>query len=196
MGGAGADAIAGGDGNDGLHGGRGRDLLDGGAGRDLLDGGAGADTLKSRDGATDRDSCGGGTDSVEADGRDDVAGDCEKESIAPPEPVVIRSIVVTRAGFVVVRISCPEVERFCGGAVIVKTVRRISRRFVKLGQVNYTRLRGGDTKIVRGRITKPDRTALRRARRVKVRAVVTNVNANTGDSTSATKLATVTTRGL
>ena len=40
------------------------------------------------------------------------------------------------------------------------------------------------------------RKALRKARRVKVRVVVTNVNADTGDSTNATKLATVTTRGL
>ena len=42
----------------------------------------------------------------------------------------------------------------------------------------------------------PIRKPLRKARRVKVRAVVTNANADTGESTNATKLATVTTRGL
>jgi hypothetical protein len=195
-GGSGADTIDGGGGNDGLHGGSGADTLDGGAGRDTLDGGAGADTLKSRDGETDRDACGGGTDTVGADGRDDVSGDCETQNIAPPAAVAIKSIVVTRAGFVVVRITCPTVERSCGGTVIVKTVRRVARRFIRLGQVNYARLRGGDTRVIKARIAKGDRAPLHHARRVKVRAIVTNVNSTTGDSTSATKLATVSTRGL
>jgi hypothetical protein len=94
-----------------------------------------------------------------------------------------------------VKITCPGVERSCAGAIIVKTVRRVARRFVKLGQVNY-RLRGAQAKVFRAKISTADRKVLRRARRVKVRAVVTNVNSDTGDSTNATKLATVTTRGL
>jgi hypothetical protein len=77
----------------------------------------------------------------------------------------------------------------------VKTVRRVSGRFIKLGQINY-RLREQQGKVFRARISAKDRAALKRARRVKVRAVVTNVNADTGASTNATKLATVTTRGL
>jgi Ca2+-binding RTX toxin-like protein len=195
-GGEGADSIAGRGGNDGLHGGGGRDALDGGAGRDLLDGGGGADSLTSRDGETDRDACGGGTDRVQADGRDDVDGDCETKDFAPPAPVAIQSVIVTRAGYVVVRITCPAVEARCGGVVIVKTTRRIARRFIKLGQKNYQRLRGGDSKVVRAKISGRDRRPLRRARRVKVRAVVTNVNTETTLSTSATKIARVTTRGL
>jgi Ca2+-binding RTX toxin-like protein len=194
-GGAGDDAISGGDGNDGLSGGAGRDTIDGGAGRDDMVGGGGADTLKSRDGLTDRLNCGGGTDAVQGEARDDIAGNCENLSIAAPTAVAINTVQVTRAGFVVVKVTCPGVERSCAGAIIVKTVRRVARRFIKLGQVNY-RLRGAQSKVFRAKIAAKDRKPLRRARRVKVRAVVTNANADTGDSTNATRLATVTTRGL
>jgi Ca2+-binding RTX toxin-like protein len=195
VGGAGDDVISGREGNDGLSGGTGRDTLDGGAGRDDLVGEAGADTLKSQDGQTDRLNCGGGTDTVQADARDDTAGNCENVSVARPTAVAINSVTVTRAGFVVVKVTCPGVERSCAGAIIVKTVRRVSRRFIKLGQVNY-RLRGGQAKVFKAAIKAADRKALRKARRVKVRAVVTNANPDTGDSTNATKLVTVTTRGL
>jgi Ca2+-binding RTX toxin-like protein len=194
-GGRGDDNISGGDGNDGLSGGAGRDTVDGGAGRDDLHGEAGADTLKTPDGQTDRLDCGGGSDAVQADARDDTAGNCENVSVARPTAVTINSVQVTRAGFVVVKVTCPGVERSCAGAIIVKTVRRVARRFIKLGQVNY-RLRGGQGKVFRAKIATKDRKALRKARRVKVRAVVTNANADTGDATNATKLATVTTRGL
>ena len=117
-------------------------------------------------------------------------------SIAPPAPVTINSIVVTRAGFVVVRITCPIVEKACGGVVIVKTVKRIAHRFISLGHVNYSRLHGGDSRFIRARIAPKDRRALRRARRVKVRAIVANTNGDTSVTTTTTKLATVTTRGL
>jgi hypothetical protein len=96
---------------------------------------------------------------------------------------------------VVVRIACPNVERLCAGQVFVKTVRRLARRIITVGRANY-RLRGGLTKVLRIKIAAKDRKALRKARRVKVRALVTNSNGDTGDSTNATKLATVTTRGL
>jgi RTX calcium-binding nonapeptide repeat (4 copies) len=195
VGGGGNDAIAGGDGNDGVLGQAGRDTLDGGAGRDRIDGGAGPDTLKSRDGETDRAECGGGTDSVQGEARDDVSGDCENVDIAAPTAVMIASVVVTRSGFVVVRVACPGVERSCSGAIIVKTVRRVAKRFIRLGQVNY-RLRGGDNRALRARISATDRKPLKRAKRVKVRTVVTNANSDTGTSTSATRLTIVTTRGL
>jgi Flp pilus assembly CpaE family ATPase len=151
--------------------------------------------LKSRDSATDRVECGGGTDSVQADARDDTSGDCENVDIAAPTAVTIASVVVTRSGFVVVRVACPAVERSCSGVIIVKTVRRVAKRFIKLGQVNY-RLRGGESRALRARISAGDRRPLKRAKRVKVRAVVTNANSDTGASTTASKLATVTTRGL
>ncbi|MFL5893723.1 MAG: calcium-binding protein, partial [Thermoleophilaceae bacterium] len=194
-GGGGRDTIAGGGGNDGLSGGAGSDTIDGGTGRDRLDGGGGADTLMSRDGQTDRDECGGGTDSVQAEGRDDISGDCEKLDIAPPTAVAIGTVVVTRTRYVVVGISCPDVERTCAGLVIVKSVRRIGRVFIKLGQVGY-RLHGGDQRAIRAQIPKGYLAALKRKRRVRVRAVVTNNNPDTGGSTAATKIATVTTRGL
>jgi Ca2+-binding RTX toxin-like protein len=195
VGGAGDDTIAGGDGNDGLTGGGGRDNLDGGAGRDNLDGGAGADTLKTQDGLTDSANCGGGTDSAQVDARDDTAGNCENVSVAKPAPVTIASVTVTRAGFVVVRILCPVVEQVCSGQIFVKTVRRLGGRIITVGRASY-RLRGGLAKVLRIRIAAKDRRPLRRARRVKVRALVTNSNGATGDTTGATKLTTVTTRGL
>jgi Ca2+-binding RTX toxin-like protein len=194
-GGAGDDTISGGDGNDGLDGGAGRDVLDGGPGRDDLVGGSGADTLKTQDGATDTADCGGGTDAAQVDARDDTAGDCENVSVAPPTPVFIKSIAVTRAGFVVVSFSCPSVERACAGQIFVKTVRRVAKRIITLGRANY-RLRGGQDRVTRIKIAAADRRALRKARRVKVRGLVTNSNGDTGVSTNATKLATVTTRGL
>jgi Ca2+-binding RTX toxin-like protein len=194
-GGAGDDTISGGDGNDGLNGGPGRDTIDGGPGRDDLVGGPGADSLRTRDGVTDRADCGGGTDFVQGEARDDIAGDCENVDIAPPTAIGIVSMQVTRAGFVVVKLACPLVERSCSGAIIVKSVKRIATRFIRLGQVNY-RLRGGLTKIFRAKIGTSDRKTLKRARRVKLRAIVTNANPDTGASTTATKLATVTTRGL
>jgi Ca2+-binding RTX toxin-like protein len=194
-GGGGDDAIAGGDGNDGVNGGAGRDTIDGGSGRDDLVGGAGADTLKSRDGLTDRLNCGGGTDSVQSEARDDIAGNCEKLSIAPPSPVTIQRIQVTRAGYVVLKLTCPPVERSCGGAIFVKTVRRLGGRFITLAKFGY-HLRERESKIVRHTIAVKDRKPLKRARRVKVRALVTNVNSDIGASTNATKLAKVTTRGL
>lgn len=196
IGGAGNDAIAGGDGNDGLSGGNGRDVVDGGGGRDSLDGGAGADKLKAAgDGTTDRLTCGGGTDSVEAERRDDIAGDCEDRSIAAPSAVTIGSVVVSRSGYVVVRLTCPPVEPFCSGVMTVKTVRRIGRFFITLGKTNY-RVRSGATLAVRAKIPSAFRKALRKRRRVGVRAIVPNTNSDTGQSTTATKVATVTTRTL
>jgi Ca2+-binding RTX toxin-like protein len=194
-GGAGDDTISGAGGNDGIDGGAGRDTIDGGAGRDDLVGGAGADTLKTRDGQTDRANCGGGTDSVQGEARDDIAGNCENVDLAPPTAISILSVQVTRAGFVVVKLACPAVESVCGGTMTVKTVRRIAKRFIQLGRLNY-RLRGGQTHVYRPKIAKGDRRPLKRARRVKVRTIVTNANGDTGQSTAATKLTTVTTRGL
>jgi Ca2+-binding RTX toxin-like protein len=196
IGGGGSDTVSGGAGNDGLLGGTGRDTLDGGGGRDRLDGGAGADKLKAAgDGTTDRLDCGGGTDSVEAERRDDISGDCEDRAISAPTTVGIGSVVVSRAGYVVVRVTCPAVEPFCSGVMTVKTVRRIGRFFIILGKTSY-RVRSGATLAVRAKIPKTYRKALRKRRRVGVRAIVPNTNTETGQSTSATKLATVTTRGL
>jgi hypothetical protein len=194
-GGAGDDTISGGGGNDGLLGGPGRDTIDGGSGRDLLNGGSGADTLQTRDGLTDRAECGGGTDTVLGEARDDISGDCENVALLPPSALAIKQVQVTRAGFVVATIGCPASEEVCSGLLYVKTVRRIGGRFIQLGRVGY-RLRGGLTRATKARIAPKDRKALRKARRVKVRVIVTNVNGNTGQSTNATKLATVTTRGL
>jgi hypothetical protein len=77
----------------------------------------------------------------------------------------------------------------------VKTVRRLAKRIITLGRANY-RLRGGLTKIIRIKIAAKDKKQLRKAKRLKIRALVTNSNGDTGDSTNATRLATVRTRGL
>ena len=194
-GGAGDDTISGGDGNDGLDGGAGRDTIDGGAGRDDLVGGPGADLLKTRDGLTDRANCGGGTDSVQGEARDDIAGNCEDVDIAPPTAVTIVRVQVTRAGYTVLKLSCPGVEKVCAGFIFVKTVRRYGCCILTLAHVSY-RVRGAQTKVIKVKLASAVRRQLRRARRVKLRAVVTNQNGDTGASTNATKLVTVTTRGL
>ena len=86
LGGSGADAIAGGEaadevsggeGNDSVAGGAGDDVLSGDAGADVLDGGDGADRIAARDGEADRITCGPGVDTLDADGADVVAADCE-----------------------------------------------------------------------------------------------------------------------
>lgn len=194
-GGSGNDAIAGGGGNDGLSGAAGRDVIDGGGGRDRLDGGAGPDTLKSRDGLTDRDECGGGSDTVEAERRDDISGDCENRQIAAPAAVAIGRVVVSRSGYVVVRVTCPAVEPFCSGVLSVKTLRRFGCCFITLGKRSY-RIRSGASVAIKAKIPSAYRKRLKARKRVGVRAIVPNTNADTGQSTNATRVATVRTRGL
>ncbi|HYH89027.1 MAG TPA: hypothetical protein VEX67_07325, partial [Solirubrobacteraceae bacterium] len=75
--GAGADEVTGGEGNDSAAGGSGDDVISGDQGVDTLDGGDGADRIASRDGEADTVTCGPGVDSVDADGADAVAADCE-----------------------------------------------------------------------------------------------------------------------
>ena len=75
--GAGGDEITGGEGNDSVAGGAGDDVISGDQGADSLDGGDGADRIVSRDGEADKVTCGPGVDTVDADGVDAVAGDCE-----------------------------------------------------------------------------------------------------------------------
>jgi Thrombospondin type 3 repeat/RTX calcium-binding nonapeptide repeat (4 copies) len=74
----GRDRIKGGAGKDDLRGGADNDQINGGPARDLLKGGGGRDTLKAVDSRTDTVRCGGGRDRVRADGKDKVAGNCEK----------------------------------------------------------------------------------------------------------------------
>ena len=81
------------------------------------------------------------------------------------------------------------------GERLTAALQEMGPSFIKLGQVNY-RLRQGQSKAFKARIGRPGRTALKRAKRVKVRAVVTNLNGDSGQVTTATKLATVITRGL
>ena len=76
-GGEGADEVSGGEGNDSVAGGAGDDVLSGDAGVDILDGGDGADRIVARDGEADRITCGPGVDTLDADGADAVAADCE-----------------------------------------------------------------------------------------------------------------------
>jgi Ca2+-binding RTX toxin-like protein len=100
-----ADVVDGGSGNDVVHGGKGKnDVQRGGPGNDTLDdaacpsrssscnrppfpgatagdvfeGGSGNDDIFSRDGKRDRVDCGAGRDIAKVDGKDRVAGNCER----------------------------------------------------------------------------------------------------------------------
>ena len=194
-GGSGSDTIDGGGGNDGIHGGAGADTLTGGGGSDLAEGDGGNDTIRVRDGLPDRPSCGGGTDRAEVDTRDDAFADCETLDVSRPAPAVIRSTVVSRAGFVITAVACPSTERACAGGVTVKSVRRIAGRVRTLGIKSY-RVLGGREAIVRATIPKSERRVLKRARRVKVRTIVTNYNSATGERSTAARTFTVRTSGL
>ena len=86
-GGAGADEVTGGDGNDRVAGGAGNDVISGDQGVDAIEGGDGDDRIVARDGEADTIACGPGTDTVDADGADSVAADCEnvaRTATAPP----------------------------------------------------------------------------------------------------------------
>jgi Thrombospondin type 3 repeat/RTX calcium-binding nonapeptide repeat (4 copies) len=87
--GAGADEVVGGEGDDALAGGAGDDIMSGDQGADGIDGGEGADEIRARDGEADTVACGPGADSVDADGVDVVAADCEqvtRTATAAPGP--------------------------------------------------------------------------------------------------------------
>jgi hypothetical protein len=89
-GGAAADEITGGEGNDRVAGGPGNDVLSGDQGADTLEGGDGDDRVAARDGEVDTVVCGPGHDTVDADGGDAVAADCEnvtRTGSAPPAAV-------------------------------------------------------------------------------------------------------------
>jgi thrombospondin type 3 repeat protein/hemolysin type calcium-binding protein len=87
QGGPAGDEVTGGEGNDSIAGGAGDDVLSGDQGVDSLDGGDGADRIAARDGEADTVACGAGADTVDADGADVVAADCEqvaRTDTAPP----------------------------------------------------------------------------------------------------------------
>ena len=195
IGGSGNDSLDGGGGNDGLHGGTGGDVITGGGGVDHADGGGGNDTIRVRDGLPDRPLCGGGTDRAEVDTRDDALGDCETIDVSRPAQVSIRRSVVSRAGLVITALACPSSERACAGGVTVKSVRRIAGRVRTLGVKSY-RVLGGREAIVTATIPRSQRAVLRRARRVKVRVIVTNYNSATGERATAARTFTVRTSGL
>jgi Ca2+-binding RTX toxin-like protein len=75
--------------NDVLKGGKGRDYMEGEQGRDKMFGGKGDDVIDAANddtpGAKDLVKCGDGRDVVFANGRDEVADDCER--VKPPQPV-------------------------------------------------------------------------------------------------------------
>ncbi len=113
--GSGADELDGGTGNDALVGGAGNDVIVGGPGADELDGGEGDDRIGASDGEADTVRCGAGTDTVEADGSDTVAEDCE---------VVTRTSVVPVTGGAdepgppVLAVGAPVLQRGVKNAVI------------------------------------------------------------------------------
>lgn len=74
--------IEGGSGNDRITGGGNRDVLYGEGGRDRVKGGDGRDIIEIKGGKKDRVRCGAGNDKVFADGKDRIAGDCEKVDIS------------------------------------------------------------------------------------------------------------------
>ena len=69
-----------------VDGGPGADTLRGGPGVDVLNGGGGDDRILSLDGLSDQLACGDGADSAQADEVDVIAGDCESDAYAGPDP--------------------------------------------------------------------------------------------------------------
>jgi diguanylate cyclase (GGDEF)-like protein len=131
VGGPGANSLSGGDGADALYGRDGDDTLEGGEGQDVMRAEAGDDTVRSRDASSDDVSCGAGQDSASADPVDQLAGDCETETVAPPPPAPPAPAAVLLAprakvklsprGTVPLRLRCPlTATQGCTGTLTIE----------------------------------------------------------------------------
>jgi Ca2+-binding RTX toxin-like protein len=159
-------------------GGEGNDTLAGAAQAvDILSGGAGADTLRSRDQTADSLSGGSETDSAVVDAQDIVGADVEivdREQAQPPvgdevAPVVRASkkaVTVNRRRVAAIRLTSPN-----GGESAEVTVQL--RRNGKLLGRKAIELDGGESKLVRVKLSRKAFALLKDRGRLQVKAIVT-----------------------
>jgi RTX calcium-binding nonapeptide repeat (4 copies) len=202
-GGSGANVLSGGAGSDTLSGGGGGDMLDGGSGKDTLDGGAEADVLRSADGEQDDVRCGTGQDAAFEDPSDMVAADCEarQSGTEPGTPaaragatldLLPKSIRLTTAGTVRVRIYCALPTGFCTGRVSAGIRSARSARVGAAAAVGssargtWFSVRAGESKEIKVTISRNGRRRVLREKKAKCRISATTRSAG-GSSTTARK---------
>jgi Ca2+-binding RTX toxin-like protein len=178
-------------------GGDGNDTLAGGSEAvDVLAGGAGADTLRSRDQSADSVVCGTEIDSVTADAQDSVNADCEnvdrgqgqgggqppaqdppaqdppaedapaQDTLAPAVEVSRKAVSVNRKRIGGIRVTCPADEQSCDVTV------QLRRKGKALGRKTIA-LDGGESKVVKIKLSRKAFALLEERGRLRVKAVVT-----------------------
>lgn len=190
IGGSGPDSLRGNRAANRLEGGPGNDTLTGESGADLLAGGADGDSIFANDGIEDLISCGPNrttkparSDTLDSDLADGAPpADCEsvtQGAVTEGDNVVMpgRPSWPRRDGRVGIRLRCPQsVAIGCSGTLRLRLLSRAAtgRRGVSLAAARATsyRLEAGRSKMVFLRLSRRDRSALRRAAR---RARVTSV---------------------
>ena len=172
------DKLDGGGGDDDLDGGTGPDRLVGGSGVDVLRGDDGNDTLRAREptgfaAVADTMSCGAGTDFAEADLKDFVSASCENKDVAPVGEtpnvkILARTLRVSRAGRVRVRLTCPRGVKSlgCKGTLRLNHSRKVRYR-IKAGRAKSVtlRLRAGDLRKLRNGKTRGVLTSVEKGRK-------------------------------
>ncbi len=109
----------------------------------------------------------------------------------PAMRVVSRSLILTRGGPVRIALGCPLVETLgCHGTVHIQTAGRIT-----LGSAGF-RISGGQTRSVKTRLSPRGRALVRRLHRVRVRVVVTGIDALGNRKTEVVRLRLVTRRSV
>lgn len=197
LGGAGGDVLSGlGGAGDQLGGGDGDDQLTPGSGGSTVNGDAGNDAVTARNSATDSIFCGDGIDPVIADTADTVAADCEQVDLpdvaAPLVTVSPRTLKLTAKRVVKLKVTCPAGETRCDGSVQLRTAAKVKpasgsrRRVLTLGSKSFA-IGGGQTQSLTIKVGRSSSTALRKLRRLRVKALATATDAagNRGDSASS-----------
>ena len=116
------------------------------------------------------------------------------DTLAPGMTLATRSLRATRGGTVDVRLRCPAAEQSgpCAGTVVLKTAKRVAvrrgarRKVVTLGRGTFS-IASGKTGRARIRLSKANRSLLRRLRRMKVKATIdAHDQAGNGRATTGT----------
>jgi Ca2+-binding RTX toxin-like protein len=150
---------------------------------DVLSGGAGADTLRSRDQTADSLSGGTEVDSAVVDAQDTVNADIEnvdrgqgqqppaddppaRDTLAPAVTVSRKAVRVNRNRIAAVRVGCPAGEQECDVTVLLR------RNGKTLGRKTIA-IDGGESRLVRVKLSRKAFALLKKRDMLRVRAIVT-----------------------
>jgi len=137
-------------------------------------GGRGNDTINIADGATGSVDCGAGVDHVRADVSDEVGSSCEAENVRQSGVCVVtgRTARISSRGVVPVRVVCAFTAK---GSLDLGSVGRVrvgnKLRKLKLGRKSFV-IKVGKPQVVRVKASATARRAIKRNKRMKVRAVL------------------------